>query len=152
MATTKKRLPVRASATLQDTIREAGPVGAATEGLLWLGVAAAGLSLPAAARREIARLLNVELAPELLDALQYLYDQTLTGVAVGVAASGSIGDTRSDTTHGITSGVTVDHTRRPSSQSHQSVSRTPSITPSASPIAPTLPSPSIGDDWQEFDD
>lgn len=148
MATTKKRLPVRASATLQDTIREAGPVGAATEGLLWLGVAAAGLSLPAAARREIARLLNVELAPELLDALQYLYDQTLTGVTAGVAASGSIGDTRSDTTHG----VTVDHTRRPSSQSHQSVSRMPSITSPPPPVASTSPSADIGGDWQEFDD
>lgn len=87
MATTLKRIPARASETLQAVIRTAGPVSAATRALLWLGTDAAGQPIPPAGRREIAALLAEEdLAPAVLAALQRLYDR-LGGVTAGVVAS-----------------------------------------------------------------
>ena len=129
MTTTKKRLPVWTSDTLQETIREVGPVGAATEALIWLGVGAAGLPLSTAGQREVARLLtNRALAPTLLDALQHLYNQQQQGGSGSGSGSGS-----SVTAKGAQLVMT---SREPSE--HLPLSHPPS--PSA-----------IGDDWYEFD-
>jgi hypothetical protein len=57
-------------------IDQAGPVGAATRALLWLGADAAGLAIPPAGRREIVALLATEeLAPGVLAALERLYER-----------------------------------------------------------------------------
>ncbi len=104
MATSMKRLPARTSETLRTTIDEAGPISVATRALLWLGADAAGLTIPAAGRREIAALLVEEgLTPTVLAALQQLYDR-LTGTRGG--------DTPGDTTGGIPSDTPSDTTRR----------------------------------------
>jgi hypothetical protein len=80
MATSMKRLPVRASAMLRSVIDQAGPVGAATRALLWLGADAAGLPISAAGWREIAALIAEEdLASSVVTALQRLYDQLGNG-------------------------------------------------------------------------
>ncbi len=102
MATKMKRLPARTSETLRTTIDQAGPVSAATRALLWLGADAAGLTIPAAGRREIAVLLVEEgLTPTVLAALQQLYDRLAGNMGSG-AASDAGGDTPSATTRRAT--------------------------------------------------
>jgi hypothetical protein len=106
MATNLKRLPARTSDTLRATVDQAGPISAATRALLWLGADAAGLTIPAAGRREIAALLvEVGLTPTVLAALQQLYDRladTRGGDTPGDTPGGTPGDTpRRATTRSI---------------------------------------------------
>ncbi len=106
MATKMKRLPARTSETLRTTIDQAGPVSVATRALLWLGADAAGLTIPAAGRREIAVLLVEEgLTPTVLAALQQLYDRlpsTRGGDTPDDTPDDTPGDTPGDTTRRAT--------------------------------------------------
>ena len=98
MPTKMNRLPVRTSAALRSVIDQAGPVNAATRALLWLGADAAGLTIPAAGRREIAALLIEEgLTTSVLAALQQLYDRL---------AGNQGGDTPDDIPYATTYGAT----------------------------------------------
>lgn len=149
MPTTKKRLPARASETLQAMIREAGPVGAATEALLWLGVGVVGLPLSAAGRREIARLMSNEaLAPDVLTALQAVYDRPLLAEVAHATRRGSIngsaGGSISDTT------IVTHLSRVPPGSEPAHGRHSPEV--GAAPVLNPMPSVQIGDDWQEFDD
>jgi hypothetical protein len=103
MATLLKRIPARASDTLQGVVRSAGPVSAATRALLWLGAGAAGLPISLAGRREIAALLVENLDAGVLTALQQLYDRLGRGEATS--------DTTSDTPYATPCATTCTTTR-----------------------------------------